>query len=168
LKRKYFFHIFLFLIFLYAFSFSYADGGKRLNLILKDGKVSADVHKVPLKEVIQEIGRKCGILVEVYGKVEQASLNYDPTLLANPRVTIGDSGKQAEKKVIFNEISPGLLRVGVVGLNQKAIPDGVTAYVTFDILKDGQILLGNEPTATGPHGDIVPVIIRDGKITPGK
>jgi hypothetical protein len=95
-------------------------------------------------------------------------LNYDPTLLANPRVTIGDSGKQAEKEVIFNEISPGLLRVGVVGLNQKAIPDGVTAYVTFDILKDGQILLGNEPTATGPRGDIVPVIIRDGKITPGK
>jgi len=51
-----------------------ADGGKRLNLILKDGKVSADIHKVPLKEVIQEIGRKCGILVEVYGKVDQDRL----------------------------------------------------------------------------------------------
>lgn len=301
-----------------------AGEGKRLNITVRDGKVSADIYKVPIREVVSEIGKKWGMIVEVYGKVDQdrliytqfedlplleslyrlllntnfllivgerlcllgfgesimkdgatqvmvglpsikyiskgsgaspvsketnepltksdrmsitvgtmesekrlggASVSrgkselstgaigiageiqpsgvadqgtgsksigasfttpivldaggqtisalsndiiYDPNLLANPRVTISDSAKQAGKEVVFNEVRPGLLRVGVVGLNQNLIPDGITAQVTFDVLKEGQISFTNQPTASGPHGNKVLMIFKDGKITIGK
>lgn len=330
MKTKHFFYFFLFFILLYAFSFSYAGEGSRLNLILKDGKLSADIQNVPLSEVAQEIGKKCGILVELSGtlqsqkdqllsakfedlpmldsfyrifrnfnftyiegeklsllgfgqtplqnesmqianvssslqrssknsspeikkeemkkpvaisapsrmvedrksqpgiplwrgksqvyegenlKLDQgeplqspetqnqgeavivnkdskigSTLNvpllldsqgqaisalssdfaYDPNVLGNPRVMIGDSGMQAEKNVIFNEVRPGLLRVGVIGLNQKLIPDGEVVYITFIVLRGGQILLRSLPTASDPHGNMIPVTFKNGKVTTRK
>lgn len=331
MKRKYFFHVFLFFILLYASSFSVADEAKRLNLILKDGKVSADIQNAPLREVAHQVGQKLGISVDFHGtlqKDQQAQLVstkfedlpivdslyrlfrtinftyiegerlsllgfgqsalknestqvtsissslqslsrtfsspeikkeetekpatistpsrtvtveerksqqaiplgtgnlplnegealklnqgevpqspetknpgdiiiskdskqigssfqvpisldsggqgisalssdfiYDPNYLANPRVTIGNSGSQAGKDVVFNEVRPGLFRVGVIGLNQNSIPDGEVAYVTFDVLTGGQTSLRSLPTASDSHGNMIPVTFNNGRIT---
>jgi hypothetical protein len=111
------------------------------------------------------------IILEATGQAISAISNdivYDPNLLANPTVNISDSAKHAGKEVVFNEVRPGLLRVGVVGLNQNLIPDGVTANVTFDVLKGGQISFTNQPTASDPHGNKVLMIFKDGKITLAK
>ena len=111
------------------------------------------------------------IILDAKGQAISAvssDITYDPNLLANPRVTISGSAKQVGKEVVFNEVRPGLLRVGVVGLNQNLIPDGVTANVTFDVLKEGQISFSNQPTASDPHGNMVSVTFRDGKITAGR
>lgn len=110
------------------------------------------------------------IILDAQGQEVSAlssDITYDPTLLGNPKVVIGDSGRQAGKEVIFNEVRPGLLRVGVVGLNQNAIPDGAVVHITFDVLREGQISLRNQPTASDSHGNKVPVRIKDGKITTG-
>ncbi len=111
------------------------------------------------------------IVFECNGQTVSAlssEITYDPTLLTNPRVTIGEAGKQAGKDVIFNELSPGHIRVGVIGLNQQAIPDGAVANITFDVVRAGQISVGNQPTASDPHGNTVPVVLKDGKVTVGK
>lgn len=330
MKKKIALLSFVWFILLGIYSLSLASEGKRLNLILKDGKVSADIQNVPLREVAQEIGQKLGISVKLYGTLQKdqqdqllsakfenlpildslyrlfrtinllyiegerlcllgfgknppknegmqvapvspslqslsksfrpeikkeetekpatistpsrtvmvedrksqqgippwrgnSPLNegealrlnqgevpqstetknqgdiviskdlkqigsslqvpilldsggqaisalssdfaYDPNLLGNPKVTIGNSGRQAEKEVVFNEVRPGLLRVGVIGLNQKLIPDGEVAYVTFDVLTGGQISLRSLPTASDPHGNMVPVTFRNGRLT---
>ncbi len=86
-------------------------------------------------------------------------LTYDPSILANPKVAIGEAGSQAQKKVVSNEIRPGLFRVGVIGFNQTVIPDGVVAYVTFDVLKDGPTSINNKATAASPDGKPVSVIV---------
>jgi hypothetical protein len=107
------------------------------------------------------------IILDAKGQAISALSNdiiYDPNLLANPRVIIDDSATKAEKEVIFNEVKPGLLRLGIVGLNQNVIPDGTIAYVTFDVLKKDQVSLRGQPTASDPQGKMISVIFRNGKI----
>lgn len=141
---------------------------------LSTGAVSITSERPPSGVADQGMGSKTidasftiPIILEATGKAISCLSNdivYDPNLLANPRVTISDSAKEAGKEVVFNEVRPGLLRVGVIGLNQNVIPDGVTANVTFDVLREGEIFLINQPTASDPHGNKIPVIFRDGKI----
>jgi hypothetical protein len=87
-------------------------------------------------------------------------ISYDPNVLANPRATIGEAVSQAGKELVSNETRPGLFRVGVIGLNQTLIPDGVVAYVTFDVLRDGPISLKNRPSASDPSGNSISAIVR--------
>jgi hypothetical protein len=111
------------------------------------------------------------ILLEVKGQTISAlscDITYDPGLLTKPKAVIGDSARKAGKDVIFNEVRPGLLRVGIVGMNQKLIPDGLVAHVTFDVVKEGKISLTHRPTASDPGGKSVPVVFKDGKIVKGR
>lgn len=111
------------------------------------------------------------IILDAMGQAISALSNdivYDPNLLANPKVSISESAKQVGKEAVFNVVRPGLLRVGIMGLNQNLIPDGVTANITFDVLKEGSVSLINQPTASDPHGNKVPVIFKNGKITIAK
>ncbi len=97
-----------------------------------------------------------------------SDITYDPNLLTNPKVTLGEVAKQAGKDVIYNESSPGHLKVGVIGLNNNSIPDGTVAQITFDVVRAGQISWSNQPTASDPQGNTVTVTFKDGKITPVK
>ena len=95
-------------------------------------------------------------------------ISYDIAVLENARAEIGPAGSAAGKYVIFNEISSGILRVGVSGVNQNLIGDGVVAYVVFDVKTDavmGQTDLGNAPSASDPSGNDVPIEGESGAIT---
>jgi hypothetical protein len=95
---------------------------------------------------------------------------YDPSVLLNPRATIGPAGSAAGKDVISNVVTDGLFRVGVVSImNNNPISGGVVAYVTFDIVSsipcETDIIVENDPSASTPEGDPVPVAGTDGTIT---
>jgi len=95
-------------------------------------------------------------------------ISYDSSVFENPTVQIGPAGSAADKDVLFNEISPGILRIGVSGLNQNLIGDGVVAYVIFDIKADAAIdqsTLQNSPEASDPSGNDVPIEGENGTIT---
>jgi hypothetical protein len=85
---------------------------------------------------------------------------YDPALLSNPRARIdGSIGIDSEvgKQVIYNVLEGGVLRVAVLGLNREAIPDGVIAWVSFDVAADAEegsaVLLENNPSASDVDGN---------------
>jgi len=95
-------------------------------------------------------------------------ISYDIAVLENASAEIGPAGSAAGKYVVFNEISSGILRVGVSGVNQNLIGDGVVAYVVFDIKADavmGKTDLGNAPSASDPSGNDVPIEGESGAVT---
>ena len=95
-------------------------------------------------------------------------VSYDVAVFENARAEIGPAGSAAGKYVVFNEISSGILRVGVSGVNQNLIGDGVVAYVVFDIKTDavmGQTDLGNAPSASDQSGNDVPIEGESGAVT---
>jgi hypothetical protein len=60
-----------------------------------------------------------------------------------------------------------VFRVGVLGLNNNEIGNGVVANVTFSIAttaEEGSITLHNIPTATDPAGNPVPVTGKNGAV----
>ena len=95
-------------------------------------------------------------------------ISYDSNVLQNSTAEIGPAGSAAGKDIVFNEISPGILRVGVWGINQNVIDSGIVAYVTFDIKSDairGRTALINAPSASGLSGYDVPVNGTNGAIS---
>lgn len=60
-------------------------------------------------------------------------IGFNTGLLENPTASLGPAGTAANKMVIQNLRSPGVFRVGVIGLNQNIIQGGIAAYVTFRI-----------------------------------
>lgn len=108
------------------------------------------------------------ILLEPKGKEISAlsmEILYDPEVLKNPKLEIGEAAKRAEKNVVYHVIRPGWLRVGIIGLNQKIIPEGQVVNVTFDVLKQGKIILKHKPAASDPNGNLIPVAFKNGKIS---
>ncbi len=148
--------------------------GNRAELLLEGGATTKDGEatgiNLDLGEVSNAQGGKVTIPINLDARGQAVSalsnnISYNPNILANPRATIGEAANQAGKQLVFNEKRPGFLRVGIIGLNQTLIPDGVVAYVTFDVLKDGPISLTNKLTASGPAGNTVPVTGSNGRIT---
>jgi len=89
-------------------------------------------------------------------------------VLEYPIAEIGPAGSTADKDVVLSEISPGILRVGVWGLNQNVIGDGIVAYVSFDINPaaiNGRTNLENTPSASDPFGNDVPIDGQDGTVS---
>jgi hypothetical protein len=87
-------------------------------------------------------------------------ISFDTNVLENPTAAIGPAGSAANKQIISNLVSPGLFRVGVMGLNQNIIQGGILAYVTFRIKESaspGDTTLNNTPSATDPNGNLVTV-----------
>ncbi len=74
MKKGVIFFVSVSLIVFWLCSLSLAVGGKRMEMRLKDGKVSADVDSAPLTEVINEIGKKWGIGVEIFGELDAQRL----------------------------------------------------------------------------------------------
>jgi hypothetical protein len=68
----------------------------------------------------------------------QADVSYDISVLALTTVKPGAAAQSAGKNVSFNEVSEGVVRVIVAGLNQKNIQDGVLAALMFNVAKGAQ------------------------------
>ncbi len=87
-------------------------------------------------------------------------LGYDPNILENPTAAIGPAGTAADKSVVSSIPEPGVFRVGVVGLNNTVIGDGIVAYASFTIkptATPGSTVLANAPSASDPGGN--PVVV---------
>jgi hypothetical protein len=63
-------------------------------------------------------------------------LEYDAGVLENPTLSLGPAGERAEKMLVYNDATPGVLRIGVLGVNNTRIKNGPLAYVNFRIKRD--------------------------------
>ena len=87
-------------------------------------------------------------------------IGFDPNILENPQIEIGSAGSAADKDVVSNLVSPGLLRIGILGYNKNIISAGIVAKVTFTIkadAADGNYTLTNHPSASDPDGNAISV-----------
>ena len=95
-------------------------------------------------------------------------ISYDSSIFEDANVTIGPAGSTAGKTVTSNEISAGVLRIGVLSTsNSNVIEDGVVVYLTFSVKAGaslGQTPLGNSPEASDPSGNDVSIEGSDGVI----
>jgi len=99
-------------------------------------------------------------------------ITFDATVLANPRCEVarklgiewgarkgrGGSEMAREKTAVCSEPRPGVVRIGIFGLNLVPIPAGEVATVTFDVLptaKPGRYPLTVSPGSAGPAGEEV-------------
>ena len=92
-------------------------------------------------------------------------IEFNPDYLSFIGCTIGPAGEAANKDPQCNETSPGLIKAGVFGINLDPIPDGVIAYLNFEVLACGDHVLVNVPDAANPSGDPVEVSGEDGEIS---
>jgi hypothetical protein len=95
-------------------------------------------------------------------------IGYDESVLENPNAIIGPAGSEAGKNAVKSTPSSGLLRIGVIGLNNKAIGDGIAAYVTFTIkttAAPGSTQLTNTPSASDLDGNPLIVSGLNGSVT---
>jgi hypothetical protein len=82
-------------------------------------------------------------------------IQFNPTALVHPRCAAGPALDDAAKSVVCAEPQPGLLRVGVYGLNLDPVPDGEVATITFDLLSQarrGLYSLRHTPSAADAQG----------------
>ena len=95
-------------------------------------------------------------------------ISYDTSILENATVAIGPAGSSAGKSVTSNEISAGVLRIGVLSAsNGNVIGDGVVLYLTFSVKVGaslGQTPLENSPEASDPSGNDVSIEGSNGAI----
>ena len=84
---------------------------------------------------------------------------FDQNVLSEPVAVIDEAGTAAGKGLLYNVVSPGVLRVGVVSEKLAPLGDGVLATVTFQTagtMPEGMIL-PIEPWASDPFGNDMPV-----------
>jgi hypothetical protein len=63
----------------------------------------------------------------------QMDVSYEPAVVSLSTVKPGAAAQNAGKTLSFNEVSEGVVRIIVAGINQKAIADGVVAALIFDV-----------------------------------
>ncbi|MFC1591958.1 cohesin domain-containing protein [Thermodesulfobacteriota bacterium] len=94
---------------------------------------------------------------------------YSSQYLTVVSASLGPAAEAAGKSIIQNAVSNGLYRVGVVSMaNLNAIPDGIVAYVTFEIdcgAPETFYSIQNTPSGSTPQGDPVDVSGTSGTIT---
>lgn len=91
---------------------------------------------------------------------------YDPKLFETPAAFIAPNALVAGKNVQTSNPSPGVFRVGVIGVNTDAISDGLVAKVKFAIKPDappGKATLQVSGTASDPSGNAMALGIANGK-----
>jgi len=60
-----------------------------------------------------------------------ANIGYDITALEYQTVTAGTAAIAAKKDVKISSPSPGMLRLGILGVNSSSIGNGIVAVMTF-------------------------------------
>lgn len=142
------------------FMASSALSGANPNISLGSGSgVVGSTVQVPVT-----LTNATGIAVSAIG----IDVGYDTNCLENPVASIGPAADRVGKQISSNLSSAGLFRIGVAGLNNNAIGDGIVANVTFSIKSTapvGSTTLLNTPSASDSNGDLVPVSGSNGSIT---
>ncbi|OGP73928.1 MAG: hypothetical protein A2V86_03660 [Deltaproteobacteria bacterium RBG_16_49_23] len=95
-------------------------------------------------------------------------ITYDMTRLENPVVELGPVGSTAGKTIVFREISPGTLRIGLFSMaNNTVIGNGVISNINFHIRADAQegaAILGNTSLCSDKFGYDLPTEDMNGVI----
>ena len=94
---------------------------------------------------------------------------YDTDYLENPSATIGAASAAAGKGIVFNLVTPGVFRVGVLSDTSSVIGDGVVANIQFQVkatIPDAGAVLQLIPSATDALGKNTPVEGFDGTVFP--
>ncbi len=114
-------------------------------------------------------GQPNGVVIGLSGDV-----TFDTTVLANPRCDVAgvldprrQRGSGVTKTVVCSEPRPGLVRIGIFGLDMGPIPRGTLATLTFDVLtgaRPGRHPLTIVPGSSGPTGEDMGVAGRDGYV----
>ena len=162
-----------------ASDYVYFDPDSKMSTegIVSDLINSRSSSGVPLLDVGYSIGEP-GKTVTVSISLANASgyniaaiscdISYDTSVLEDATVAIGPAGSTAEKSVTSNEISSGVLRIGILSTsNSNVIGNGVVVYLTFSVKADaslGQTTLENTPEASDPSGNDVSIEGSNGAI----
>lgn len=96
----------------------------------------------------------------------QTDINYDPAVLENPTASLGPVGIDADKSTL-RVYSAGVFRIGVVGVNDNPLADGVVVKVSFTIkptATTGSVVLNNTPVVNDRFGELMPVTGSNGVI----
>ena len=115
--------------------------------------VAADTIAVPVHLEVAAAEAVAGI---------QFDLHFDPTALEFVRVEAGDQATAAEKSAHFNELSPGVLRVIIAGLNRNHMVTG--PVVTIHLAPQANAPAAATATLSDailsdPFGTAVPVML---------
>ena len=84
--------------------------------------------------------------------------------LEDPTVEIGPAAQAADKQVVSNILPNGVLRIGILGLNQNVIDEGPLANISFRISQgaSGDIVLMNKASASDPYGNALKISSKNG------
>ena len=94
---------------------------------------------------------------------------YDTDYLEDPSATIGAAAAAAGKGLVFNLVTPGVFRVGVLSDASSVIGDGVVANILFQVkatIPDAGTVLQVIPSAVDALGKSMPVEGYDGTVFP--
>lgn len=92
---------------------------------------------------------------------------FNPYVFVNATAVVGPAATSAGKDITVESPYSGTLRVGIFGMNNTEIPDGVVAYVMLtisDYVYSGSYPLTNQPSASDPDGALVAVTGTDGTV----
>ena len=95
-----------------------------------------------------------------------ASVDISFRNLEDPTVEIGPAAQFADKQVVSNMLPNGVLRIGILGLNQNVVDEGVLANVSFRISQgaSGDLVLRNKASASDPNGNALKISGKDGVV----
>ena len=88
-------------------------------------------------------------------------IGYDPDVLENTAVTIGPAGSAADKNVVMSTPSQGVFRIGLIGINNTTISDGIVANVSFTVKANaapGNTELTVKLSVSDPEGNALKII----------
>ena len=95
-------------------------------------------------------------------------LNFDTSRLSFKEATLGLKAQSAGKSLSYSKLESNIIRVVVIGFNQKVISSGEVLNLTFDILASAPIgnaeITINKATVSDPKGSLLAVTTEGGEL----
>lgn len=84
-----------------------------------------------------------------------AAIDVSVKGVEDPKVELGPAAQSADKQVVSHVLSDNTYRIGIMGLNQNTINDGVLAELSFRVKEDasGDLVLKTKASASDPDGN---------------
>jgi hypothetical protein len=99
----------------------------------------------------------------------QFELSYDDSLIAIDRIDIGESAQTADKTLNSANVSSGVDRIVIQGINNNILANGIVANIRIDLVSgvpDDVLMLSlDQLVASDAQGDAVPLTAVNGTLT---
>jgi hypothetical protein len=99
----------------------------------------------------------------------QFDLSYDDSLIAIDRIDIGESAQTVDKTLNSTNVSSGVDRIVIQGINNNIITNGIVANIRVELVAgvpdDVLTLSLNQLVASDTHGDEVSLTAVNGTLT---